>query len=269
MWYFVVFQPSKCKKTHFQPQIWSIWPIFPNDSESLPKICYIKRKNSEILSKRRNSESAEGSADHLFVRKNMKYTQRIVFTKVHDVEFCHSLEQVVKHTLPALALLKAQGKVRWVSLKQKLLLPDMPSSGGDPAGDWAGNLFLDTLASFWSIIFESQSVSDVLEISSNNAWYCFILARQCLKLSPTSTTMSIQSTMSTLSTLSRLLSICFNFVKIESPSAFVVSFFHMFLRGPKRLQQSAQICWSHRLQSGNTTTPHRSCSSGQHWHGFH
>ena len=61
MWYFVVFQPSKCRKTHFQPQIWSIWPIFPNDSESLPKVCYIKRKNSEILSKCRNSESAEGS----------------------------------------------------------------------------------------------------------------------------------------------------------------------------------------------------------------
>ena len=61
MWYFVVFQPSKCRKTHFQPQIWSIWPIFPNDSESLPKVCYIKRKNTEILSKRRNSESAEGS----------------------------------------------------------------------------------------------------------------------------------------------------------------------------------------------------------------
>ena len=57
MWYFVVFQPSKCKKTHFQPQIWSIWPIFPNDSESLPKFCYIKQKtqkfwvNSEILSR--------------------------------------------------------------------------------------------------------------------------------------------------------------------------------------------------------------------------
>ena len=61
MWYIVVFQPSKFKKTHFQPQIWSIWPIFPNDSESLPKVCYIKRKNSEILSKRRNSESAGGS----------------------------------------------------------------------------------------------------------------------------------------------------------------------------------------------------------------
>ena len=35
--------------------------------------------------------------------------------KVHDVEFCVSLEQVVKFTLPALAQLKAQGKVRWVT----------------------------------------------------------------------------------------------------------------------------------------------------------
>ena len=51
MWYFVVFQPSKCNKAHFQPQISSIWPIFPNDLESLPKFCYIKRKNSEILSR--------------------------------------------------------------------------------------------------------------------------------------------------------------------------------------------------------------------------
>ena len=51
MWYFLVLQPSKCNKTHFQPQIWSIWPIFPNDSESLPKFCYKKWKNSEILSR--------------------------------------------------------------------------------------------------------------------------------------------------------------------------------------------------------------------------
>jgi len=36
--------------------------------------------------------------------------------QVHDVEFSHSLEQVVKHTLPALALLKAQGKVRYVGV---------------------------------------------------------------------------------------------------------------------------------------------------------
>ena len=64
MWYIVVFQPSKCRNTHFQPQIWSIWPIFPNDSESLPKVCYINWKNSEILSKLRNYESAGGSELH-------------------------------------------------------------------------------------------------------------------------------------------------------------------------------------------------------------
>ena len=48
MWDFVVLQPSKWKKTHFQPQIWSIWPIFPNDSESLPKVCYIKWKTQKF-----------------------------------------------------------------------------------------------------------------------------------------------------------------------------------------------------------------------------
>ena len=62
MWYIVVFQPFKCRNTNSQPQIWSIWPIFPNDSESLPKVCYIKRKNSEILSKLRNSEPVGASA---------------------------------------------------------------------------------------------------------------------------------------------------------------------------------------------------------------
>ena len=58
LWFFNL--PLK-KKTHFQPQIWSIWPIFPNDSESLPKVFYIKQKTSEILSKLRNSESGGGS----------------------------------------------------------------------------------------------------------------------------------------------------------------------------------------------------------------
>ena len=68
------FQPSKCKKTHLQPQIWSIWPIFPNDSESLPKVCYIKRKNSEILSKLRNSEpvGASGLKMSLFALGRLK-----------------------------------------------------------------------------------------------------------------------------------------------------------------------------------------------------
>ena len=44
MWYFVGFQPSKCRNTHIQPQMWSFWPIFPNNSESLPKVCYINWK---------------------------------------------------------------------------------------------------------------------------------------------------------------------------------------------------------------------------------
>ena len=78
MWYFVVFQPSKCKKTHFQPQIWSIWPIFPNDSESLPEVCCIKRNNSEILSKFRNSEPAEVS-DQKYPLRTKFSTEKTLF----------------------------------------------------------------------------------------------------------------------------------------------------------------------------------------------
>ena len=73
MWYIVVFQPSKCKKFHFQPQIWSIWPIFPNDSESLPKVCYKNWKNSEILSKLRISEPAEVSDCNLPKKQGFCY----------------------------------------------------------------------------------------------------------------------------------------------------------------------------------------------------
>lgn len=36
--------------------------------------------------------------------------------QVHDVEFCLSLEQLVKHTLPALQELKKQGKVRYIGV---------------------------------------------------------------------------------------------------------------------------------------------------------
>ena len=60
------FQPSKCRITHFQPQIWSTWPIFPNDSESVPKVCYINWKNSEILSKLGNSEPGGVSTPAIF-----------------------------------------------------------------------------------------------------------------------------------------------------------------------------------------------------------
>ena len=73
MWYIVVFQPSKCRNTNSQPQIWSIWPIFPNDSESLPKVCYINWKNSEILSKLRISEPAEVSDCNLPKKQGFCY----------------------------------------------------------------------------------------------------------------------------------------------------------------------------------------------------
>ena len=49
--YFVVYQPSKCSFAYIQPQIWSILPIYPNDSESLSKVCYINWKYSSILSR--------------------------------------------------------------------------------------------------------------------------------------------------------------------------------------------------------------------------
>ena len=35
---------------------------------------------------------------------------------MHDVEFCASLEQIVKFTIPALLQLKAEGKVRYIGL---------------------------------------------------------------------------------------------------------------------------------------------------------
>ena len=75
-------------------------------------ISWSRSWTEQVISSSRASDLKFSITDHLFDRRNTKYTQRIVFTKVHDVEFCHSLEQVVKHTLPALALLKAQGKVR-------------------------------------------------------------------------------------------------------------------------------------------------------------
>ena len=37
-------------------------------------------------------------------------------SQVHDVEFCQSLEQIVKFTIPALVKLKEEGKVRYIGL---------------------------------------------------------------------------------------------------------------------------------------------------------
>ena len=61
MWYFEVFRPFKCTNAHIQPQFWSIWSIFPIDSESLPEVRYINWKNSEILGKLKNSEPGGAS----------------------------------------------------------------------------------------------------------------------------------------------------------------------------------------------------------------
>ena len=36
--------------------------------------------------------------------------------QIHDVEFCASLEQIVKFTIPTLLQLKAEGKVRYIGL---------------------------------------------------------------------------------------------------------------------------------------------------------
>ena len=46
MYYFVVFQPSKCENVHIQHQIQSILPICLNDPESLQKVCYINWKKT-------------------------------------------------------------------------------------------------------------------------------------------------------------------------------------------------------------------------------
>eukprot|EP00092_Neocalanus_flemingeri_P003808 GFUD01004101.1.p1 GENE.GFUD01004101.1~~GFUD01004101.1.p1 ORF type:complete len:357 (+),score=118.37 GFUD01004101.1:96-1166(+) len=53
------------------------------------------------------------SVDESLERLGLDYIDLI---QVHDVEFCHSLAQLVQHTLPALLDLKAAGKVRYIGL---------------------------------------------------------------------------------------------------------------------------------------------------------
>jgi len=53
------------------------------------------------------------SVDESLERLGLDYIDLI---QVHDVEFCESLEQIVKHTVPALLELKAAGKVRYIGL---------------------------------------------------------------------------------------------------------------------------------------------------------
>ena len=50
------------------------------------------------------------SVDESLKRLGLDYIDLI---QVHDVEFCQSLEQLVKYTIPALLELKRMGKVRW------------------------------------------------------------------------------------------------------------------------------------------------------------
>ena len=53
------------------------------------------------------------SVDESLARLGLDYIDLI---QVHDVEFCHSLEQLAKHTLPALVDLRAAGKVRYIGV---------------------------------------------------------------------------------------------------------------------------------------------------------
>ena len=51
MCYFVVFQPSKVEMLIFSASILINLTHFPNDSKSLPEVCYINLKNPENLSR--------------------------------------------------------------------------------------------------------------------------------------------------------------------------------------------------------------------------
>ena len=53
------------------------------------------------------------SVDESLKRLGLEYIDLI---QVHDVEFCQSLEQLVKYTIPALLELKSSGKVRYIGL---------------------------------------------------------------------------------------------------------------------------------------------------------
>ncbi len=39
-----------------------------------------------------------------------------LYFQIHEVQYCFSLEQLIKHTLPAVQALKSQGKVRYVGM---------------------------------------------------------------------------------------------------------------------------------------------------------
>ena len=76
MWYIVVFQPSNPSA---ETLIFSLkFDQFDPFSQMTQNVCYIKQKNSEILSKLRNSESAGGSAsDSLYCMLSSGHNRRL------------------------------------------------------------------------------------------------------------------------------------------------------------------------------------------------
>ena len=109
-------QLAGCKM--YEELFWNIFCCQRSVEESLERlgvdyidVIQVKQTYQWILNRRNKNffvrQSKEGSSGNAHIWMSWQ--------KVHDVEFCVSLEQVVKFTLPALAQLKAQGKVRWVT----------------------------------------------------------------------------------------------------------------------------------------------------------
>ena len=183
MWYFVVFQPSKCKKTHFQPQIWSIWPIFPKDSESLPKFCYIKRKNSEILSKLRNSEPVEVSASSSL--SLLFLGVKLTLDMHEDSDKVRFLDPVETTCLPREAQI---GSISLFQVRQPVSGFPLPGGGSTtapgPSGRWGGR------SCWWLISSPCTAPWPTIAISHPSKWISsswrprIVLTRDCLLLVP-------------------------------------------------------------------------------------
>ena len=102
---------------------WTVWPCYWKhlrllgwkDSrvvQSKPPItpARVCRSNSGMSKHKRGQ-------DMLFWAFMKKYSWFFKTLKqIHDVEFCQSIDQLVNHTLPALAKLKLEGKARFVGI---------------------------------------------------------------------------------------------------------------------------------------------------------
>ena len=75
MWYFVVFQPSKCKKTYFSLKFDQFDPISPMTQKVGQKSAIW----NNILSNLRNSELAEVSANDVFYQEVGGHWAGIIF----------------------------------------------------------------------------------------------------------------------------------------------------------------------------------------------